>query len=64
VREKTMAILRRETSGKRKVIKSTPTGQHEAELKQGKERWDVTLNAPNGDDKVAIREGMKLSPMH
>jgi hypothetical protein len=36
-----MAISEREISGKRKVSKSTLTGQHEAELKQGKDGWDV-----------------------
>jgi hypothetical protein len=59
-----MAISERETSGKRKVSKSTLTGQHEAELKQGKDGWDVALNAPTGDDKVAIRAGTKPPWMH
>jgi hypothetical protein len=59
-----MAILERETSGKRKVSKITPTGQHGAELKQGRDGWDVALNAPTGDGKVAIRTGTKPSLMH
>jgi hypothetical protein len=63
-REKTTVISKRETSGKRKVRKSTLTGQHEAELKQGKDGWDVTLNASTGDGKVAIRAGMKPLLMH
>jgi hypothetical protein len=64
VRENTMAIMERETSGKMKVIKITLTGQYEAKLKKGKDGRDVALNAPVGDDKIVIREGMKSLSMH
>jgi hypothetical protein len=50
---------KKETSGKRKVDKSRLTGQHEAELKQGKDGWDVTLNMPTGDDRVGIMASTK-----
>jgi hypothetical protein len=53
-------ISKKETSGKRKVDKSSLTGQHEVELKQGKDGWDVKLNVPTGDDKVGIMTSMKL----
>ena len=57
-------ISKKETSGKRKVDKSRLTGQHEAELKQGKDGWDVTLNVSTRDGRVGVTESMKLLRMH
>jgi hypothetical protein len=57
-------ISKKETRGKRKVGKSRLTRQHEAELKQGKDRWDVTLNVPTGDDRVGVMASMKPPQMH
>jgi hypothetical protein len=57
VREKTMAISEREISRKMKVSKITLTEHHAAELKQGKDGWDVV-------DKVSIRVGTKPPWMH
>jgi hypothetical protein len=57
-------VSKKETSGKRKVRKSRLTGQHEAELNQGKDRWDVTLNAPTGDGRVGVMESKKFLQMH
>jgi hypothetical protein len=59
-----IAISKKETSGKRKVVKSRLTGEHEAELKQDKDGWDVTLNVPIGDGRVGIMASTKLSWMH
>jgi hypothetical protein len=58
------SISKKETSGKRKVDKSRMTGQQEAELKKGKDGWDVTLNMPTRHYGVGIMESMKPSQMH
>jgi len=47
-----------------KVGKSRLIGQHEAEVKQGKEEWDVTLYMPTKDNRVGIMESTKLPQMH
>jgi hypothetical protein len=44
--------------------KSRLTGQHEADLRKGKDGWDVTLNVPTGDDRVGVMESMKPLWMH
>jgi hypothetical protein len=51
-RENIVAISKRETSGKRKVRKIRLIGQHEVELKKGKDGWYVTVNTPTGDHRV------------
>jgi hypothetical protein len=56
--------LKKETRKKRKVGESRLTGQHKAELKQGKDRWDLPLNMLIGDDKEGIMESTKLPQMH
>ena len=59
-----MDISKKETSGKMKFGKSRLTGQHEAELKQLKHRWDVTLNVPARDDREGIMASTKSSQIH
>ena len=63
-RENIMTISKNETRGKRKVGKSKLTGQQEAELKQGKDGWDVTLNVPTGDGRGGVMASTKSSWMH
>jgi hypothetical protein len=63
-RARKMVILKREISGKRKVKESRMTRQHKAELKQGKDRWDITLNVPTGDGKERVMESTKPLWMH
>jgi hypothetical protein len=60
----TMIILKREISGKIKVKERRLTGQQKEELKQGKDRWDMTLNEPTGNEKVGIMASTKPSWMH
>ena len=40
--------------------KNRLTGQQEAELKQGKDGWDATLNMPNRDGREGIMASTKL----
>jgi hypothetical protein len=56
--------IKRETRGKRKVDDNRLTGQHKVELKNEKDGWDITLNAPTRDDKASIMASMKPSQMH
>jgi hypothetical protein len=59
-----MTTLERETRKKMKSNKSRLTGKYEAELKQGKDGWDVTLNAPTRDGRIGIMASTKPSQIH
>jgi hypothetical protein len=47
-----------------KIRKSKLTGQQKAELKQGKDGGDSTLNVPTGEDRAGIMESTKPLQMH